>query len=84
VVGRFSCRKMLTKRSFHRSNKQSNGATGADASEALQRQQRLQSFPQTIVRENSSACGFPERRKLFITTKAWIVSSNPGRTVARF
>jgi hypothetical protein len=36
---------MLTKRSFHRSNKQSNGATGADASEALQRPAEIPIIP---------------------------------------
>lgn len=46
AVGRFPCRKMLTKGAFSGlSSKQDNGATGADASEALQRPAEIPIIP---------------------------------------
>ena len=46
MVGRLSCRKMLTKGAFTGlSSKQGNGATGADASEALQRPAEITIIP---------------------------------------
>lgn len=86
AVGRFPCRKMLTKGAFSglSSKQRTTEPRKRMPVRRCNAQQRFLLFPQTIVRESSSACGSPEWKKLFITTKAWIVSSNPGRTVARF